>query len=668
MKLISELPYSVKEIDTAWIPLSDGTRLAARLWLPNNGQAEPVPAILEYLPYRRMDGTAVQDSINYRYLAGHGYAGVRVDIRGTGDSDGVIRDEYSEAELEDGVEVIAWIAAQPWCSGSVGMWGYSWGGFNSLQIAARRPPALKAIIVLHASDDRYTDDCHYMGGCLLDENVEWGNEFLSNCTRPPDPLVVGERWRAMWQERLDELDIAFGPWLRHQSRDDYWKRGSISEDYGQIHAAVYAVGGWADGYTNAVLRLIEHLPGPRKGLIGPWAHAYPHQALPGPAIGFLKEAMRWWDYWLNGTNNGIMDDPMVRVWMQESIPPSTTRQHWPGRWVAENQWPSPNIRLRPMAVEAVGRRSDRALMLEHPQTVGMKGAKWCPYGLSTDMADDQRGDDAFSLCFETAELEEPFEILGAPTVRLELAVNRPRAFLAVRLNDVAPSGAATRVTYGLLNLAYRDGYDRPNLLKPGKRYAITVKLNDIAHAFPPGHRLRVAVSTSYWPVVWPSPEPVTLTLFPESICLTLPVRAADKSVDATLAPFGEPEGAQPIRVESPSQASQSRQFEHNLATGVTRMVMDWAKGAVRFNDTGLFYDFRGTITNRIDEHDPLSCSIETTMIQVLAREDWSVETRIVTALSSTLHCFRFSASVECFEGTQRVFGRSWDQEIPRPYL
>ncbi len=669
MDEVADFPHGVHEIETAWIPMADGIRLAARLWLPDGSDGAPVPAVLEYLPYRHGDGTALTDSINYPWLAGHGVAGVRVDVRGTGNSEGLITDEYSEAELDDGTAVIAWIAAQPWCNGRVGMWGYSWGGFNALQVAARRPPALKAIMVLHAADDRFTDDCHFMGGCLLDENIEWGNEFLSNSTRPPDPAVVGEAWRAQWHERLEGLTLAAEPWLAHQSRDAYWKRGSVIEDYRAIEAAVYAVGGWADGYSNTVLRLMAGLPGPRKALIGPWGHAWPHRAEPGPQIGFLQEALRWWRHWLAGDDNGIMDEPMVRVWMQESIPPAATVHAWPGRWVAEAAWPSPRPQSRAVALLATGRaQPDGGLALRHPQTVGLTSGKWCPYGLGTDMAGDQRPDDGQSLCFESASLDSDLEILGAPRVTLEFSVDRPRARLALRLGDVAPDGQTARVTYTVRNLCHRDGHESPALLEPGRRYRLSLDLNDVAYAFPAGHRLRLALSTAYWPMLWPSPEPVTLTVFPESLALELPARAPDAALDDSLADFGPAVGAVPLEVERLAQGEQARRFEHDLATGAVTMTMDWGKGAVRFADSGLLFDFRGVVTNTVNEHDPLAARIASRMTQRHGRGDWNVRTEIETELSCTLEAFRLTATVAAWEGDERVFERHWDRTIPRPHL
>lgn len=243
MRYLREFPRPVREIMTQWIPMPDGRRLAARIWLPEDAERDPVPAVLEYLPYRRRDGTTYRDSTTQPYLAGHGYAAVRVDIRGTGDSEGIMLDEYDLPEQQDGAETVQWLAKQPWCNGNVGIWGISWGGINALQIAALAPPALKAIMPMGFIDDRYNGDCHFMGGCLLEGNMSWGHTLLAGIGRPPDPEVVGESWRRQWLERLENLTPPMATWLKHQRRDGYWKAGSVCEDYGRIKAAVYAISG-----------------------------------------------------------------------------------------------------------------------------------------------------------------------------------------------------------------------------------------------------------------------------------------------------------------------------------------------------------------------------------------------------------------------------------------
>ena len=317
MDIVTQFPRQVREIENLFITLSDGCRLAARIWLPADAEQKPVPAILEYLPYRKRDGTAERDHLTHPYFAGNGYACIRVDMRGSGESDGLLDDEYLKLEQDDCLEVLKWIAAQPWCTGSIGMIGISWGGFNGLQVAARRPAELKAVISLCSTDDRYADDIHFMGGCLLNDNLQWASVMLGYMSRTPDKALLGDAWRDVWLKRLEHQPLLVAHWLRHQRRDELWKHGSICEDWSAITCPVYLVGGWADGYSNTIPRMLAHLQCPKKGLIGPWAHKYPHFAKPGPQIGFLQESLRWWDKWLKGIETGIMDEPQYRVWMEE---------------------------------------------------------------------------------------------------------------------------------------------------------------------------------------------------------------------------------------------------------------------------------------------------------------------------------------------------------------
>lgn len=313
MQIKTTFPHQIRAIENTWIPMSDGCKLAARIWLPVDAEQNPVPAILEYIPYRKDDSTAYEDSTRHPYFAGHGYASVRVDLRGSGDSNGILYDEYLKQEQDDALEVLAWLATQPWCSGAVGMIGYSWGGFNGLQVAARRPPQLKAVISLCSTDDRYNDDCHYMGGCLLGSDMlKWASTMFAYNARPPDPRFVGERWREMWLERLEKTPPFIEAWLTHQRYDAFWQHGSVCQNYADITCPTYLVGGWTDAYTNAIPRLLAELTCPRKGLIGPWAHNFPEHGIPGPAIGFLQECLRWWDYWLKGIDTGIMAEPIDR--------------------------------------------------------------------------------------------------------------------------------------------------------------------------------------------------------------------------------------------------------------------------------------------------------------------------------------------------------------------
>ncbi len=658
----------VRRIETAWIPMRDGCRLAARLWIPLDADDRPVPAILEHLPYRRRDYTRLRDDGMHGFWARNGYACARVDIRGSGDSEGFLEDEYLRQELEDAVDVIAWLADREWCSGSVGMTGISWGGFNGLQVAALRPPALKAVVTACSTDDRYADDIHYMGGCLITDNLGWASTMLGFNSRPPDPEVVGEDWRKIWLERLDRMEPWIHRWLRHQRRDGQWKHGSVCEDWGRIQAAVYAVGGWADGYSNAIPRLMASLRSPCKGLIGPWPHAWPHLAVPGPRIDWLGESLRWWDRWLKGEENGIMDEPRYRVWMQESQPPRTRYEERPGRWVAEDRWPSPQIADRTWSLGAGslvhGDVESEELACLSPQDLGARAGEWCPYGIGADLPGDQRPDDGMSLAFDSGPLPERVEILGAPEVRLEISVDRPVAFLAARLVDVAPDGAASLVTYGLRNLAHSADHANVEPIRPGERFQARVAMNDVAHAFPAGHRIRLALSTSYWPRAWPSPEAVTLRLFTGGSRLSLPVRAPRAS-DAALRDLGQPRSGpagSATELRRPDRATAVRQSPRQGRT-VIRSFKD--RGRIRLEETGMTIEARCDERYEIASDDPLAAEHAVRYVISMQRGDWQVRTASRTVMTSTKSDYLLSTTLDAYEGDVRVRARTWSATVPR---
>jgi putative CocE/NonD family hydrolase len=643
--IITQFPRPVRAIEQTLIPLRDGTRLAARVWLPADADQKPVPAILEYLPYRKRDGTHERDALTHPYLAGHGYAGVRVDIRGSGESDGLLFDEYSKQEHDDALEVIAWLARQPWCNGAVGMMGISWGGFNALQVAARQPSALKAIVTICSTDDRYADDVHYMGGALLTAGLDWASFFLRAMCHPPDPSLVGDRWRSMWLARLENVPLFLETWLRHQRRDAYWRHGSVCEDYGAIQCPVYAVGGWTDGYTNAIPRLLERLTVPRKGLIGPWAHAYPHFAFPGPQIGFLQEMLRWWDHWLKGIDTGIMEEPMLRAWMTASVKPASCHEALPGRWVAEPTWPPVERTPQRLYLADNGLSAWNTPIAPRgvcsPLTLGRQAGEWCPFGGESDQAGDQQEDDDRSVVFDTATLDRPMEILGPPIVTLEVAPDRPIATVVVRLCDVHPTGESLRVSYGVLNLTHRDGHEKPSPLEVGQRYRVRVQLNDVGTTFPAGHRIRLALSTAYWPMIWPAPEKATVTVFGGA--LDLPVRSAGAKDDA-LRPLPRPETA------TPEQLTTIR------------------PGVVRIDRIGLELHSEGKSTMDIKDDDPLSAVWEVQRTETKQRGDWQVRLQTQMRMSCTREAFLLRTAVHAWEGNKQVGYREWDCSIPRDLM
>jgi putative CocE/NonD family hydrolase len=671
MRTITSLPHEVREEENVAIPLWDGVRLTARIWRPASSEQTPVPAILEFIPYRQRDFTAERDSIHHPYLAGHGYACVRVDLRGTGESGGVLTDEYLEEELADAEDVLTWLGEQRWCNGRYGMMGISWGGFNALQVAARRPPGLGAIVIASFTDDRYADDVHYMGGCLLSDNLSWASTMFAYTSCPPDPAVVGEQWRDMWQARLNHSGLWLEKWLTHQRRDDYWRHGSVCEDYSAVRCPVMAVSGWDDGYSNSVFRLLEHLDVPRKGLVGPWSHTYPHLGKPAPAIGFLQELVRWWDHWLKDVDNDAMDGPMLRAWMQETVPPRTSYEVRPGRWVGEPSWPSPHIEssVHPLGRDRIAASGESVeaeeLTIQSPLSVGQYAGKWCSYSAPPDMPYDQRAEDGGSLVFDTDPLTERCEILGSPALDLDLASTRPVAMVAARLSDVAPDGRATRISYGLLNLTHRDSHAEPEPLVEGERYQIELQFNAMAQALPPGHRLRVSISTSYWPLTWPPPEPVKLSVFTGSSTLRLPIRPPRQADEVSLRPFDEPEGAEPIPITQLRPGEERWTLSHDLVRYESALEVVKDRGVMRFDDIDLEVTKRGYERYSWTGDDFDSVRGETVWRMGFKRGAWETSTFTRTVLTSTATEFVVHAELDAYEGDLRFESLNWDRVVPR---
>ncbi|MGA6161911.1 CocE/NonD family hydrolase [Amycolatopsis magusensis] len=671
MRTVTQLPKQIIEEENVWIPLPDGTRLAARIWRPADSGERPVPGIMEYIPYRKRDLTAGRDAIHHPYLAGHGYACVRVDIRGSGESDGVLEDEYLEQEQTDAEDALAWIAEQPWCTGDTGMMGISWGGFAALQVAARKPPSLKAIVISSFTDDRYGDDMHYMGGCLLSDNLGEASTMFAYSTLPPDPALVGDRWRDMWLERLSGSGLWIEKWLSHQRRDEYWRHASVCENYSDIQIPVLASSGWADGYSNGVFRLMHNLDVPRKGLIGPWSHKYPHLGQPGPAIGYLQEVVRWWDHWLAGKDNDVMDEPMLRVWMQDSVPPSTAYESRPGRWVGEPSWPSPHVTPSVHSLDAhrIARPGEvvpeQALEIESPLSVGQFSGKWASYNAPPDLPYDQREEDGGSLVFETDPLTERCEILGAPTVELEVESSEPVAMIAARLSDVYPDGRATRVTYGLLNLTHRDGHEHPEPLEPGRRYRVSIELNGVAQAFPPGHRIRLSLSTSYWPLAWPPPCRTRLKIYTGESTVRLPIRPLGEPDEVPLRPFDEPEGTAPMTVTQLQPGEQRWTVSRDLVDYESALEIVKDSGVDYFEDIDLRVGRRAyeRYSSRADDFS--SARGETAWTMTFARGDWEARTETHTVLTCTPTEFILHAELDGYESGHRVFSENWHRVIPR---
>jgi predicted acyl esterase len=429
-------------METGWIPMKDGVRLAVSLYMPDGAKAgEKFPALLEYLPYRKDDGTADGDYSKHAYFARRGYVGARVDIRGFGASEGVPTDrEYSEQEQLDGEQVIHWLATQPWSNGNVGMFGISWGGFNSMQMAMRHPPELKAILAVAATAELFHDDVHYVDGLFNVDEFELNMDLAPGITGAPDytldEKVLGPRFDAP-------------PWsltyMKHQRDGEFWRKPV--RPLKDIEVPSFLIGGLVDGYRDSIPAMLEQVTkAPVRALIGPWNHAFPNDAEFGPQIEWREDATRWWDYWLKGRDTGVLKDPKLTIYMRHWYPPDPNLETVPGEWRAETSWPPAGLKPTTMFLQsnhtlAASESPAARHELKYVPTVGVGAGFW--WG---ELLSDQRPVDAFSLVYDSDPLKEDLAIMGRLHALLKAAASAPLANWFVRLSDVAPDGTATQIT------------------------------------------------------------------------------------------------------------------------------------------------------------------------------------------------------------------------------
>lgn len=641
--------------DHVQVPMRDGVRLSARIWLPDDASSTPVPAVLEYIPYRKGDATAARDGVTHPALAAAGYAGVRLDARGTGDSEGVMLGEYLQQELDDGVDAIAWLAEQRWCSGAVAMIGKSWGGFNGLQIAALRPPALRAVISICSTDDRFRDDIHMIGGCVYAAAaLSWASTMFAYNARPPDPATSGESWRATWLTRLEAHRPWGHEWLTHQTRDAFWQHGSVCEDYDAIACPVYMVGGLVDPYRGAPFRLLAGAPGRTRALLGPWAHTYPHQGAPGPAIDFLGLCVRLLDLELKGIGTGLADEPALRAFMPEPLAAGPAPAVRTGRWVGEERWP-PDREPLVLSITADGLRATAGppVALSHDGSLehGQGCPTYLPWGVPADEASDQQGEDGRCLTFDSEPLADRVEILGEARVRITRSTACTGGQLVVRLCDVQPGGHSRLIAYGVLDLheATRE---------------VEVPLLATAHAFAAGNRIRVAVAGSYWPLVWPSPRGIAVNVVVGgSAHLALPTRPADGTTD--LAPLDEPPTSAPSAVEQVEPAFVRRRAIRDAGSRELRNEVDASNfGTIRLGD-GLTYRELGADRFSIREGDPGSAMASSRWQIELERGSWKVRIETTSTMATDAGGFVLDDEITVTEGGEQVLARSFRSRVPQ---
>ena len=525
------------------------------------------------------------------------------------------------------------------------------------------------MIAIGTTVDRYNDDIHYKNGCLLYSNFFWSSTMLCYASRPPDPELVGESWRDTWIQRLKSQPFPLATWLAHQRKDDYWKHGSINENYQDIEIPALVISGWADGYLNAPPAAALNLKN-AKAINGPWIHKYPHFALPHPRLDFLSEAINWWDKWLKGVDNGVESLPDYRAYILEAVRPQLHHQSAPGRWVAEAELPARDTKKRNyylapnrQLLDIPGRTKAKSMM--SPQNCGTSCGEFFTVNPNGEMPADQRHDDSGSLVFDSGKLHQPIEILGRPVLRLKVSIDKPLGNIAVRLNDIHPNGEVSRVSWGVLNLTHRHGNETPEPMIPGHAESVEIELDECGYRFMRGHKMRVAISTSYWPMIMPPPEVVTATikLGPDAV-ITLPVRAG---VDVYEQPEPDEQNLLPEYKLNEPELSR-RWVEHNFQTGESHYRVIDDTGEVENPGNGMCTRHRHDERWTIGADDPLSCRALSRYICWMHRGDWSIRTEAESEFRCDAENYYIKATVRAYEGEELINQRDWDEiSIPRDH-
>jgi predicted acyl esterase len=651
--------------EDVFVSMPDGIRLAATLYLP--GAGGPWPALLEALPYRKDDLTAGYRPEYERLAEEFGYVVCRLDIRGTGSSEGLATDEYTDQEHSDIEQVVAWLASQTWSNGAVGMYGTSWSGFNSLQVAMRRPPALKAICSIFASDDRYADDVHYFGGALKQLDLaDWPLYILLENMLPPVPSIYGDGWRELWERRVTEGEPWALRWLEEQTYGPYWKHGSLREDYGAIDAATMLVTGWADGYTNIALRGMAGLRCPKRLLAGPWAHAAVETSSPGPNIDLVPEMVRWWDRWLKGTDNGVDREPPITVFVRRATPPAAELRAYRGEWRFETGWPNDRCsELELGFAGAMNIRGDGPDQIEIRGDVGWTAWISCAGGLPWGQPVDQRPDEAFSLVYDWAPLTDELEILGHPKLRVNVRSSARVAYLSAKLCDVHPDGTSQLVTRGLLNLTHRDSREAPEPLEVDQSYDVAFELEVTSWVFEKGHRVRLDLAGADWPNAWSPPLAGTLTIDRVGSAITLPTVEGPPSVTQRPSlppPRHEPKHHETSRGEEGEAVRWS--IEHDLIARESRAVTSYGGvGDADEHRPKTEERYEGVVGVSAD--DPGRAWVEARASNILYFPEATVSGEVHWRIESDAETYHVSIELDTAEDGEPRWSRAWQRSIPR---
>ena len=667
-------------VEVRWdvrIPVRDGLLLSANLWLPLARPGEPeerVPVILEMIPYGKDSWRRNSDTARGEWLAARGFALCRLDVRGTGSSPGIAEDEYAEAETLDGYDAVEWLAAQPWCNGNVGMWGISYGGFTAIQVAKLRPPHLRAILPMYATDDRYRDDVHIRGGCVTaSEKCQYAVSQLGMNAMPPHPPFRGEAWREEWLARLDATPPWLMAWIREQTDGPYWRRGSLAPDYDAITCAVFQVAGWTDAYVDAAFRIQERCSNAEsvRTLVGNWVHAFPDDAYPGPNLDWLHEMARFFDRYLRGTDNGWEREPAL-VWFEhEWAEPEPFPASWPGRWRAATAVPVPGlapVELHLGAGVLSATAGDAGVdAIAHRPTAGTSGAlSWGAGGSPNGLARDLRPDERHGAVYTSEPLPAALSVIGQPEAVLQVTSTMPVATCVVRLSEVSPSGVSALVATGVLNLTHRrsDVDPTPMPTRHPDPEAVRIPLRTSGHRFSPGHRIRLTVLTSYWPVLWPSPFPGELRVHRGRVTpssLVLPVLADDAPAPAVPAFRTEPANLR--EVGSDEEDVPEWRIEEDVLRGTTRVTIFDGGGSTQEDGSRLYSSERLVLT--ASDREPAIARLESDVVYRWSGFGTEADIAARGLVVSDAAAFDVTVSLDVRLDGGPFFTREWCERIPR---
>jgi len=651
-------------VEHCWIPMPDNVRLSARIWWPQG--SGPFPAILEYIPYRKRDMVRARDERNHPFFSQHGYVCLRVDMRGSGDSEGHMHDMYTEHEQSDARDLINWIAEQDWCNGNVGMFGTSWGGTASLQAAIDAPAPLKAVIANSATIDRFEDDIHWMGGIMLSDTCEWGTALPVILGAPPDASNVGDQWKQQWLERLQGLAFPLDNWIRHNVRGEYWRNGSLTFNANNLSCPVLSIGGWSDRYSNSVMKLSEKRPDICWGIVGPWGHHYPDHGQPGPAIGFQQLALEWWDYWLKRHNRKTPEWPALRLWRREFDLPSDRLFQRNGIWIeTQDHKPikSKTLFLKPYCLTDSASSSNALLQIPNDLHHGECSGDTGYFGRVGGLPLEQSTDDRRTVCFDSEPLEKHLDLIGHAELNCDIIRNRQQAQLVCRLCEVAPDGRSNLVTRQVLNLALDEALDdiRPFVSNKPSRYRI--RLPSTAYRFSEGNRIRLCLGTSYWPLAWPASEPASMRIKLQDANLSLTTMPYQSGLST---PFAVPEklpATQPWQIRSKGQLNRNPFYRSDRV-----LESSWSQPAItiRFEDIDIGIAISTTARYRADTGSSRTFACEFNHEINIIRADGTARIQNSLTAQSSKAGMQIDSSLSAYWNCEKIFNRIWRFDYPPP--